>query len=432
MAESGEQGRASRQGPGEVRPLPIQSVAIINPLGDFGIGGYTYELAEGLAANGIRVDVYTSESFLLDGAPIPWNHRTHRVLGSFLFKQPAVGTNSVERPKQPVRVEAGPVRQARPRWYIPPRAVEWLLSGEMAWHLRRSGYDLIWTQWPFMNRYGAGFWRVCKRFGLQIAHTVHNVLPHEAHPDDAAKCESVYRQADFLIVHSNSARLSLMASFPKINAKVIVSPHGLYTMFRRAPELRGEVRKRLGIRDGQAALLFFGGVRPYKNIDAVLEALRREGQRDPVLIVAGCEQGYNDLIPGEPLGRTRRKAEDLGVAGRVRLIEGILDLQQTAEIFEAADIVVLPYIESSGSGLLMLAMTFGKFVIATRTGGMDEYLSFYPRHVMIEGSSAASVADGIARGIEKTPTGAEHNEWIRIPELEWPQIARGILEQISP
>jgi glycosyltransferase involved in cell wall biosynthesis len=71
---------------------------------------------------------------------------------------------------------------------------------------------------------------------------------------------------------------------------------------------------------------------------------------------------------------------------------------RTAEILEAADIVLLPYIESFGSGLLLLAMTFGKFIVATQTGGMDEYLARYPRHTLLEGPSSASVADGIARG----------------------------------
>jgi len=36
-----------------------RSIAMIEPLGDYGIGSYVYELSEGLAAHGVRVDVST-------------------------------------------------------------------------------------------------------------------------------------------------------------------------------------------------------------------------------------------------------------------------------------------------------------------------------------------------------------------------------------
>jgi glycosyltransferase involved in cell wall biosynthesis len=197
------------------------------------------------------------------------------------------------------------------------------------------------------------------------------------------------------------------------------------------PDARAGVRQRLGIRDGQVALLFFGGIRPYKNLDAGLEALRGEALGDSVLIVAGREQGYDGHGSGEPLGNTRRRAIELGVSSRLRLIEGVFDLQATAEIFEAADIVLLPYIESFGSGLLLLAMTFGKFIVATKAGGMDEYLARYPRHTLLEGPSSASVADGIARGMDGLSRGAEPCGLTQIPELEWPRIARDILGELS-
>ncbi|MGH9163286.1 MAG: hypothetical protein ACRD2X_25265 [Vicinamibacteraceae bacterium] len=41
------------------RSGPVR-IALVDPLGDFGIGAYTYELAEGLAGNGVSVDVYCS------------------------------------------------------------------------------------------------------------------------------------------------------------------------------------------------------------------------------------------------------------------------------------------------------------------------------------------------------------------------------------
>lgn len=413
----------------------IKSVAIIEPCGDYGIGGYAYELAEGLAENGVRVDLYTDPSCTLRSVPLPRRHRLLPLLGSFMFRQRGDFPKEpgVLPARPPANTSAGSKRRPtlRSRSKVYGLARQRLLPIELALHLKRSNYDLVWTQWPPIRPYGLEFWTVCRLLGLSVAHTVHNVLPHEPRPGDAAIYEAVYRKCDFLIVHSQCARNSLLAFCPKVDPKVIVAPHGLYTIFPRMPEARGETRNRLGIADNHVALLFYGCVRPYKNIDAVLQALPSPSLGNTVLIVAGREAFYDDLVPGEPLGRTRKRAEELGVSSRLRLIGGTLDLRETAEIFEAADVVLLPYIESYGSGLLLLAMTFGKLIVATRAGGMDEYLASYPQHVLIDRSDSATIAGGIARGMEHMLADREPHGSPRFPQLEWPNIARDILRQIS-
>ena len=414
---------------------PISSIAMIEPFCDYGIGGYTYELAEGLAENGVHVDVYTGHGDMFREATLPRRHRLLPALGSFMFRQKELFQNGNGRLTPAPRAAVSPQPERRPplrsKIVLYSKLRDALLPIEFALHLKRNKYDLVWTQWLPPEPYGAEFVRLCKRMGMRVAHTVHNVLPHETRAGDMAKYGVLYSKCDILIVHSQAAKALLLERFPTIEAKVVISPLGLYTMFPRVPEQRAKVRRRLGIEDGQAALLFFGGVRPYKNIEAVLEALQAGTLDGSILVVAGREMGYDDLIPGEPLGRTRKKVDELNVSDYVRLIAGTLGLRETAEIFEAADIVLLPYTESYGSAQLLLAMTYGKFVVATRVGGMDEYLSGYPRHVLIDGPGSASVAAAIARCMERLQHDGLPNTVERATELEWPQIARRILAEIS-
>ena len=413
----------------------IRSVAMIEPLGDYGIGGYAYELAEGLVANGVGVDIYTNPSRELGYLPLPRRHRLLPALGLFAFRQKDLfrrGAQFVSASgpgDSAAESKSGPPLRAGIPLYL--RIRERLLPIELAVHMKISKYDLVWTQWLLPKPYSVAFLKHCRQLGIRVVHTVHNVLPHEPRPGDMATYGALYRNCDFLIVHSESARDCLLRTFPKLEARIIVSSLGLYTMFPRVPGSRSEVRQRLEIRDDQPTLLFYGGVRPYKNIDAVLEALRAPALKDAVLIVAGREMCYEDLVPGKPLGRTRRKAEQLGISDRVRLIGGTLSLRETAEIFEAADAVLLPYIESYGSALLLLSMTFGKYVVATQTGGMDEYLARYPRHVLVDEPIPASLAEGIRMCIARLASDGKPCEAPRIPELEWPQIAHDTLRKIS-
>ena len=412
----------------------IRSVAMIEPLGDYGIGGYTYELAEGLVSDGVNVDIYTEPDYALGNIGLPRRHRLLPALGHFTFRQRELfrqGAKSV--------AASGPVASAAESKSRPPlragiplylRIREKLLPIELAVHMKISKYDLVWTQWLLPKPYSVAFLKHCRQFGVRVVHTVHNVLPHEPLPGDSAKYEELYRNCDFLIVHSESSKASLEQLFPGLKARVIVAPVGLYTMYPRVPDLRSAFRERLGIRDDQPVLLFFGLVRPYKNIDAVLEALRAPALRDAVLIVAGREAHYVDLVPGEPLGRTRRRAEQLGVSDRVRLIGGTLSLRETAEVFEASDAALFPYVETYGSASLLLAMTFGKYIVVTQTGGLDEYLAQYPRHILVGAPSPAGLVEGIEVCVARLNSGAKTCEPPRIPELQWPSIAHDTLAKI--
>lgn len=408
-------------------------IALVDGEGGYGIGGYTYELSEGLAANGIQVDVYANSRSEFHRLDLPRHHRVFPVLGRALFKQ----KDALKRPatSQAVQVEPSVATATtgltpRGRMHAARSTLRGLvLPAEFGIHLKRRNYDLVWIQWGG-DVYDSWFYAVCKSLGLRVVHTVHNVLPHEEIPDEFPEIQRAYQRADMLITHSNWARREIVQIFPEIAHKVIVAWHGLYTMFPRIPEAREGSRAALEIPIDKPTLLFFGGVRPYKNIDSLLAAMQRPELDGSILIVAGVESGYDDLVPGDPLGRTRRITQELGLSERIRLLPGPLDLRQTAEVMEASDILVLPYLKSYGSGLLLLGMTFRKFITATETGGMEEYLERYPRRVLMKGPEPSDLAEGLALAISRLGEKSQ-GETEPMPELMWANIARDVLTKIT-
>jgi glycosyltransferase involved in cell wall biosynthesis len=414
---------------------PVKSIALIDPMSDRGLGAYTHELAEGLTAAGISTTVFaTGHSQTVS---LPRRHRHLPVLGSVLARQRALLNGGglaggAPTPGRPTSTLAGARLPARKRlnagWYHALRGTA--LRWELAWHLKRRGYDVIWTQWPYMDAYGVEFWAVCRRLGLRLVHTVHDVTPHEPKASYDQVTRIVYQHSDLLVVHSEHALAQLIERFPAAAAKAIVAPHGLYTTYPRRPEGRTSVRRELQIGDAEALVLCFGAVRPFKNYEAVVHAFAERRFPGAVLVIAGTEQGYSGQDPTDTLAATRRLVGELGLTSMVRLLAGPFDTVRTAEILEAADVTMLPYVSGSGSGLLLLCMTFGKYVVATPTGGMSEHLQDYPPHTVLAGARPAEVGEGLTTALERIRSPSPPLP-TRPDYLEWPRIAERVLRVLE-
>ena len=412
----------------------IKRIALIVPLDDFGIQTYTYELAEALAANGVEVDVYKPLDSKFLPSHLPMHHKVFPVLGSFLFRQSPPSTMGVA-PVDAARAEskngAAPDSPPRSGWRTNNRFLnfrKWLLDLEVALHLRKNKYDVVWTQWHDVN--GFHFWTLASACGLPLVHTVHNVMPHEETPEDFGIFNNIYRRSSALFVHSEFSRHELQTRFPHINpSKIQHSWHGTYTAYQRAPQARLEVRRRWNIREGQLVLLCAGGIRPYKNVEAVMRAVKM-AREDVVLVVSGKESGFPNSTDSDPLRETRRLVEEFGMQSQVRLEPGFAGFEEFSEMLEAADILGLVYQMHYGSGILCLGMTFGLHILATRIGGSEEYLRDYPCHTMIESATPEFIASGISAAVRQMKeTG---NIRCSAPEyLGWNEIAAKALKALN-
>ena len=414
----------------------IRRIALIEPLGDTGIGTYTYELAEALVGFGIEVDVYTPARATASS----WQrrHGFYPVLGSALVRQRSQlalavrGTPHMATPPGAFDVES----DGQPPAKRVPRILKWrvirdtYMSLELVGWLRLSGYDLVWTQWPEMARPVVSFWRAARLTGLRVVHTAHNVFPHERRAGDYLEFRKVYDNARLIITHSDMAARTLGEAFPAAASKIVTSRLGLYTRYLRRPQAREAIRKELAVPAESSIVLAYGSVRPYKNLDILIDAMAVDAGKSFTLVVAGNEFGYPNLDPNDPLALTRKRVAAMGLGDHVRLLPGPADNDRTSDLFEAADVVALPYAESYGSGVLLLAMSFGRSLVATRTGGMEEYLAVYRDGVLVEPDVSADdllAALHLARERAKTQSG----EAPRPRDLEWARIIQKLLPYLE-
>jgi glycosyltransferase involved in cell wall biosynthesis len=81
----------------------------------------------------------------------------------------------------------------------------------------------------------------------------------------------------------------------------------------------------------------------------------------------------------------------------VRLEDRYISNEDVAVYFSAADVVVLPYVEASQSGIVPIAYSFDTPVISTRVGGLPEAVLDGETGFLVDPGSAAQLTEAILR-----------------------------------
>jgi glycosyltransferase involved in cell wall biosynthesis len=226
-------------------------------------------------------------------------------------------------------------------------------------------------------------------------------------------------RAQGYIAHSQWDRDRLIKKLPtRPGADFAVIRHGPYEMAGNAVD-----RRRVGEKDSQRVnLLFFGTIRPYKGLEYLVRAFNLLMEEDP--------SKYRLTVVGEPWERWTlplQEIEKSAYRDHITSVYRYVDDSEVASYFDEADIVVLPYLKSSASGPLQLAMSSGLPVVVTEVGGLTEVAEGYPGAVLVETASAESVAAGVVAATALA--GSRHAEL-----GDWREIAaayRALCEDLS-
>lgn len=137
--------------------------------------------------------------------------------------------------------------------------------------------------------------------------------------------------------------------------------------------------------DGPFVLGFFGRILPYKGLHLLLEAgeLLRDRGHHVVVRVHG---------EGNVLGN-----EYLMELPFVQDFRGWVPEESIEGVVEGFDLLILPYIEASQSGVLAVAAGRGIPVIATPVGGLSEQVLASGGGVVTAEVSSSSIADAVER-----------------------------------
>lgn len=216
----------------------------------------------------------------------------------------------------------------------------------------------------------------------------HNALPHESSAVDKLLSRYAFSAGSVFIAHSLQDRDNLRRLRPR--AIVHHNPHPTYDTFAGAERPTGDEAKRRLDLQGKRLLLFFGFIREYKGLDVLLEAVER--------LPAGDE--YHLLVVGEFYeGRAKYQTalDRLGAAGRLTLIDRYVANEEVPLYFSAADLLMVPYLTATQSGVIQIGYAFGKPVVATAVGGIPEVVRDGETGYLIEPGQPQAMRDAIVR-----------------------------------
>lgn len=273
--------------------------------------------------------------------------------------------------------------------------------GRLVWYARSAQspvFHILWNnKLEFLDR--TLLMLYYKLLGKKIVFTAHNVNAGERDSNNSllnrVSLKSLYRLSDHIFVHTDRMKAELIEGFGLSSSKVTVIPFGINNAVPDTALTPVAARRRLGLRDDEKAILFFGAIKEYKGLEHLVAAFRRLGVQDG---------SYRLIIAGEPKkGHERYFAEIQSALRQDPRCESILlrlefvPDDETEVYFKAADVAILPYASISQSGILFLAYSFGLPVVATDVGSF--------RHDIVEGRTGFVCrpcdTEDLARAIER-------------------------------
>jgi glycosyltransferase involved in cell wall biosynthesis len=348
--------------------MPIEDkarLAVVETTSQGGLLHYATQLADGLAQLGNDVDLIVPAHNELAGRKGPANRRA-------ILAAPT--------PPQDGRLaEYRPIRRAQ----VAARLLRaW---GRVNWEVRRGAYDAV------ILTCDVDLWLMAmailpltiRRRGMRVSYVCHSVRPLNRWSGDEMFLDSpllnrllsaLYSRFDMLFVHGEHSRSEFQATWP--SARLVVIPHGDERIFSGAPPSPALEER----------LLFFGDWRKVKGLGVLMEAFEKVAQRRPAarLTIAGTPCPV-DLDPD--LVRHWAAHQE----GRVRVLDRYVPVEEVPELFGSARAVVTPYLVGYQSGVVHLAMTMGRAVVASEVGDLTS--------VVLDGQTGLTVPAGDASAL---------------------------------
>lgn len=207
-----------------------------------------------------------------------------------------------------------------------------------------------------------------KLLDIPVVWTVHNLASHETGDriERPVKRFFIAYVCDHMILHCNEAASALTAAYDlpeSARERMTVIPHGHYIDNYPNDVDRSEARETLGLAEESTVFLFFGEIRPYKNVRTLVETFDRIADPGTELLVAG--RTHTEAYRREVVSAARS-------AERVVTRFGYVPDDEVQRYMNAADAVVLPFEDVLTSGSAVLAMSFGRPFVAPAIGCLPE------------------------------------------------------------
>jgi len=347
-------------------------IAIIEPLPFGGLLHYATQLGDALAERGNEVELVLARDHELQGLSGP------------ALRRAILPPDARPAPANPTSAQRT-LRRSRTAGRL---ALTWT---RIAREVRFSGHDAILLGGSFDMAASAAAGLLVTHLGsrAKLAHVCHNVRPLNRWGGEELYVESrptlellarLYPSFDLVLVHGERSMREFEQTWPPTNLAIV--PHGDERLFSsEPPEPATEPR-----------ILFFGAWSKMKGLPVLMEAFDLLAERNPGarLTIAGPpvpEEG----ISGRVLDWAAQRPE------RVEAQPGYVPVEDVKGLFARARVVVLPYLTGYQSGVVHVAMTMRRAVVASDVGDLPEAVADGESGLIVPSGDPSALADALER-----------------------------------
>lgn len=231
------------------------------------------------------------------------------------------------------------------------------------------------------------YWEWFATQGLNIPRvlTLHDVIKHPTRSKFRFVPQSVLdiqvKQADSVIVHGEKLKQFADQRFTVIGerSKFFSVEHGIVSRYGFTPPQREKSEEE------EKIILLFGAIDTRKGVEFLVQAeplLRKVYPNFKIIIAGGCSDPkyYGSLISDDQ---------------KIDFRPSHQNNDEVKKLFIDSDVIVLPYVEASQSGVLQLAFSFARPAIVSNVGGLPDVIQDNRNGLVIEPGSAQQLADAI-------------------------------------
>ena len=261
---------------------------------------------------------------------------------------------------------------------------------------------------------------ILKLFGIKIVWTIHNIISHESKfkPLELFFTKLLSRLCNRIIVHSSSAKNEVVKLYRIRDFSIIVIAHGNYIDCYENVIGKAKARKQLHLSSEKVIFLYVGKIRPYKGVFELIDAFKGLEQSQAKLLLIG--QPLNAEVANDIVKKCTKDE-------RIKTVLKFVPDDELQIYMNAADIVVLPYKNVLTSGAVILAMSFGKPVIAPSIGCIQDVLDKAGSFLYVtsdEGGLTKAMECALDANLKNM---GEHNFQLA-KQLRWDDIAKRTYE----
>lgn len=203
---------------------------------------------------------------------------------------------------------------------------------------------------------------------IPIIHTLHNT---QNHGEFWLSWEQIIygfflRKCTKIRVYSDTGKQDVIKKFNIEPGKIYIIQDIPYHHYYPNNVSKKESRDYFNIAEKDFVFLFFGKIKKYKGLETLIRAVK-----------SIKKSGDNLIIAGECLDKNYQLSLKKSTRNFPEIIwhDQFITKQEVQYFFNAADVVVLPFVKIDHSGSIDLAMSFSKPVITLQTGATLELLA---------------------------------------------------------